>query len=369
MDMKRSSLPLRALALMIFASVVGIALNVPAKAASFTEFTVRPSRVEASITDVQFLIKADAVSTATEDAVQVTFGAGYTVDSTPANVTVSTANVSSWDAECTNTWPGVGSAATGVTGNVVTIASSDLTVGQTYCFVITAGIDNPGSIGNYTISVATRAASADVDSSSITVPIVDDDEVAITAAVAPFVRCDVVTTNGADNAINLGTLRYGTVTSSSTIAAPDNIQVSGGTNATEGMTWYYRSNGTSTPATENGLYSTAGSYLLSGATAEGTLSASNVTCSGANPCYGIYYGGTTTQDTGTVNVNARFTGLTATTAVGPMRIDVWGDAIAATSGAASNAVITYYVNATASEQAPAATDYTDTLIFTCKADL
>jgi hypothetical protein len=359
--MKRSPLILGAFALLIAAAVMVVP---SAKAASFTEFTVRPSRVETSITDVQFLVKADAVTTATEDEVVVTFGTGFTVDGTAANVTISTANVSSWDAECTNVWPGIGSAATNVTGNTVLFASTDLTVGQTYCFIITAGVDNPSSVGNYAITVATQASSTEVDSSSITIPIVDDDEVVITASVAPFVRCDVDTSNGSDNAINLGTLRYGTITSSSTIAFPDNIRVYGGTNATEGMTWYFRSD-----AANNGLYSSTGSYLLSGATAEGTLVSTNVTCSGANPCFGIYHSGTTTQDTGTVTIDTDYTGLTAATAVGPMRTDVWGEAIATTSGAASNAIITYYVNATASEQAPAATDYTDTLIFTCKADL
>ena len=34
----------------------------PAHAAAFTEFSIRPSRVEVSITDVNFLIKANAIT-------------------------------------------------------------------------------------------------------------------------------------------------------------------------------------------------------------------------------------------------------------------------------------------------------------------
>ena len=244
----------------------------PAHAAAFTEFSIRPSRVEVSITDVSFLIKANAVTVATEDGVQVTFGTGYTVDGTPANITVSTASVSSWDAECTNAWPGINTA-TAVAGQVVSFPGSDLTVGQTYCFIITAGIDNPGSIGQYPISVATRAAAADVDTGSMSLPIVDDDEVVITASVTSFVRCDVTTTSGADNAIALGPQAYGALTSST-----DDIQIQGGTNATEGMAWYYRSD-----SANNGLYSTSTTSLLDGPTAESTLSTTTADCTGAVP--------------------------------------------------------------------------------------
>lgn len=335
-------------------------------AAAFDEFTVRPSRVETSVTDVNFLIKLRPVTAVTEDEVRVTFGSGYTVDGTPANITVNTnlTTLGNWDAECTNAVPGIGGAANAVSGQSVDFTATDMTVGTTYCFIITAGIDNPASTGNYPVTVASLVSNVVQDDATMTLPTVDDDEVVITAAVAPFVRCDVDTTAGSNNSINLGTLQYGTIVSSSTMGVPDNVRVYGGTNATEGMTWYYRSD-----ASFNGLRSTAGSYTLSGADAEGALSATTLNCAGATPCYGVYYNGTSTTSTGSVTVDTDFTGLTATTAVGPMRTDLWGDAIVSSSGAVSGAEIIFNVNATASEQAPAATDYTDTLIFTCKADL
>jgi len=346
-------------------AICGIVLSIASNqvsAAAFTEFTVRPSRVEQSIAGVNFLVKANALTVATEDAVQLTFQTGYTLG-VAATFTVSTTALTSWDAECTTAWPGIATS-TNVTGQVVTFPSSDLTVATTYCFIVTAGTTNPATPGNYSIKVATRATSTDVDTNTMVLPTVDDDEVIITAAVAPFVRCDVTTTNGSDNAINLGTLQYGTVTSSSTLSVPDNIRVDGGTNAGEGMSFFYRSN---TP--ENGLYSTLGTHLLDGPTAESTLSPTTLDCTGATPCFGIYYGGTTTTTTGTITIDPDFTGLTAATGAGPLNTSIFGEAIATSPTLVSNAQVTYFVNATASEQAPATTDYTETLIFTCKADV
>ena len=75
------------------------------------------------------------------------------------------------DAGCDNIWPGIGSAATGVAGQIVDVASSNLTVGQTYCFQIAQGIDNPSSSGDYNVHAATRASSSDVDSDTKAVSI------------------------------------------------------------------------------------------------------------------------------------------------------------------------------------------------------
>ncbi len=333
-------------------------LNSRVDAATFGNFSVRPSRVEASITDVNFLIKAQPVTTATEDEVQVTFGTGYTVDGTPGNISVSTTAVSSWDTDCANAWPSIGTTATGVSSQVVTFASGDLTVGQVYCFIITAGIDNPASIGNYTVAVDTLQSSATVDSGVMSLPIIDDDSVVITASVAPFVRCDVGTTNGfSDNAVDLGVLQYGTVKTSS-----EDIRLGLGTNSVGGATLYYTS-------TNGGLNSSSGSYTLTGPTAEGTLSPTVLDCTGATPCFGIYYSGVSSTSTGSIAADSNFTGLTATDAAGPLTTAAYGQSVASSSGALSNGVIEFNVNATASEQAPAASDYTDTLTFTCKADL
>jgi hypothetical protein len=194
----------------------------------------------------------------------------------------------------------------------------------------------------------------------MTIPTVTNDSVVITAAVRPFVRCDVTTTVGGDNNIDLGYLEYGSV---STVA--DAIRISGGTNAPHGMSWYYRSD-----AAVNGLYSTTTSATLTGSDAERTLSATTLTCAAGTPCYGIYYNGTNSAGTGTFVANAAFTGGTVSTSVGPMTTNTYGQIIASSNALpASNVTADFNVNATAAESSPVATDYTDTLIFTCKADL
>lgn len=344
-------------------AVLAVFVLYPAKsyAASFTEFSIRPSRIETSITDVNILVKADGVTASTENDVQVTFATGYTVDAVAANITVTTTGVSSWDSECTNAWPGIGVAATAVSGQVATFASTDLTVGQTYCFIITAGIDNPGSTGNYSITVTTRDnVPADIDTGSMVLPIVDDDEIVINADVGAFVRCDVTTTTGADNTSDLGVLSYGTVSSSS-----DDIQIQGGTNAGEGMVWYYRSD-----TANNGLYSSAAADLLDGSDSERTISATTANCQATTPCYGIYYNGTSSAGSGSFVADADFTGGTITTDVGTMRTDTYGEAIGTSNNAVCSTVTANYnINATAGENSAQATDYTDTLIFTCKADI
>jgi len=328
------------------------------EAAAFSEFSIRPSRIEVSIIGVNFLIKANAVSTATEDGVQVNFDTGYTLTAGAGAITVSTTDIASWDAECTNAWPSIANGT--ATGQTVDFTGGDLTVGQTYCFIITAGVQNPGSVGNYSISVDTRASSADVDTGAMTLPIVDDDEIVINADIAAFVRCDVTTTVGTDNTIDLGVLEYGTVTSSS-----DDIQISGGTNATEGMVWYYRSD-----SVNNGLYSTTASALLDGASAEDSISAVTSDCTATDPCFGIYYNGTSTATSGTFTADANFTGGTVTTNVGPLTVNIYGYAIGnSASTTASGITADFNVNATAGENSSIATDYTDTLIFTCKADI
>ncbi|MBN1373990.1 hypothetical protein JW962_01480 [Candidatus Dojkabacteria bacterium] len=340
----------------------------PVEAAPFTVFSIRPSRIAVSQTDVNFLIKADAVTTATEDSVRVTFGTGFTVDTTASNVTVSTTDITSWDSACTNAWPGIGSAATGVSGQAVSFASGDLTVGQTYCFIITAGIDNPATAGNYSVGVETIASTVVQDSGVMILPIVDDvggnpgDEVHITAEVGSFVRCSVTTTAGTDNDINLGTLTYGTVTTS---GGADEIQIQGSTNAAQGMVWYYRSD-----AANNGLYSTTATDLLDGSDAERTISATTTSCSATTPCFGIYFNGTSSAGTGAFSPDATFNGGTVTTDVGPLTTAIYGTPIGNSGGAECSQVVAHYnVNATAAEDTVAATDYAEVLIFTCKADL
>lgn len=346
--------------LAITTALVGVVngLTPQVDAAAFTEWSIKPSRIEASVTDVNFLIKADAVTVATEDEVRVTFDTGYTVDATATNITTTTTDIALWDAECTTAWPGIGATASAVTGQIVDFVSGDLTVGQTYCFIITAGIDNPVTPGNYTVAVETRELSVQVDNNAMSLPVVDDDEIVINAAVSPYVFCDVETTNN-DNDIDLGTLVFGTVTSST-----EDIVISGATNSSEGMSFFYRNSDVN-----NGLFSATEAYTIEAPTAESTISATTTACAPGTPCYGIYHNGTSVSDGATLVIDTDFDGGTATTDAGPMTTAIYGEEIASTPGTETNISFEMNVNATAGQDTPVATDYTDTLIFTCKADV
>jgi hypothetical protein len=332
------------------------------QAATFTTFSVRPSRVETSQAGVNFLVKLSPVTTATETSVDVTFGeAGSYTLGAAGTITTSTAGLTSWDSSCTVAVPSLGATAASVTGQTANFVVGDMTVGNTYCFIISGGVTNPAAAGNNAVMVETlTAASAVIDSGALSLPTITDDEVVITAAVAPFVRCDVTTTVGADNASDLGTLVYGMVSTSS-----DDIQVRGGTNAVGGMEWYYRVSGAN-----NGLYSTLTSALLNGATAESTLNPTTLNCSGATPCFGIYHNGTKSTATGEFLIAPGFEGGSAVTSVGPMTNSIYGTQIGySDENAVSQGIANFNINATAAETSPVATDYSATLIFTCKAGL
>ena len=359
----RKAMSLGLACLMVLTVTAGfLSSSSQAEAATFSKYSIRPSRISTGTAGVNFLVKLAPVTTATEASIDVTFGSvgSYTL-AAAASITTSTAGLTNWDAACTNAVPGLGATAASVAGQTANFVATDMTVGTTYCFLITAGITNPAAAGNYSIVTTTKTSvPAAIDTASMRLPIVSNDSITVTASVNPFVRCNVTTTVGGDNASNLGALEYGTVSSSA-----DDIQIQGGTNATGGMVWYYRNAGPN-----NGLYSTTGAYNLAGATAESTISATTATCAGGTPCFGIYYTGTNTHNTGTFVGDTAFTGGTITTDVGPMTTNTYGSAIGnSNSTVASQVTANYHINATAGEDSPVAADYSATLIFTCKADL
>ncbi|WKZ30480.1 MAG: hypothetical protein QY314_01765 [Candidatus Dojkabacteria bacterium] len=331
----------------------------PTSAATFSEFSIRSSRIEVSQADVQILVRFTPDSIATEDELRITYAPGFVVDPTPGNHSDYPYGAGDWDGiECNST---LGLGTPSVSGQELTYTVPDLSDGQYYCFLITGGIDTPSSPGNYPITVETRESGVTIDYAVLSVPIVDNDEITMTAAVGEFVRCDV-TTAGNDNSLNLGTLQYGTITQSgSGFFSGERLYVQGGTNAPEGMSWYYRSD-----APYNGLHSATANYTLEGASTASNMSATTISCGPTTPCYGIVFSGMFGFDMGAPNIDIDFGGATH---IGPMTTNIFGERIAYTNGPAAGLEIHFWVLATAAEDTPAANDYTDTLIFTCKADL
>ena len=153
-------------------------------------------------------------------------------------------------------WSASGSGAT-VTLQVGTVAGG------------TDRITNPGTAGRYEIWITGTFGD---DQSEAEVPILTDDQVSVSATVDTYISFDVTTTNGSDNAINLGELNFagnpsGSVTSSndtartnqagSTLPA-DNISLTLDTNAYGGTIIQVKS-------LNGGLKSTANSYTLTSA--------------------------------------------------------------------------------------------------------
>jgi hypothetical protein len=325
---------------MLLALVAPFVVAKPARAANFTEASMRLARMKASTTDVNILVVAKPATTATEDAVKVTFGSGFTVDTTAANITVSTSGLpSTYQGESLAAWPGVGSAASGVSGQEVSFASGDLTVGTLYGFFITAGIDNPSSAGEYENTVATQASAANVDVSNVAVRIISDDQVVITATVPPTFSFSL----GANSDSFTSDL------SSSSVVSTNGVAVTVATNASNGwVAWLKSANTSLDSATTGETIETVGS-----------VDDSPTTLTAGSDGYVLDVDLTTDSSTGdgTVTVDAEYNGTT-TSQGGTLSSSL--EEVAVSNGTTDGDVITLVARAAISAVKAAADDYTDT---------
>lgn len=217
-------------------------------------------------------------TTGTEASFAVSFQSGYTPDSTNTNITVSTTGLpSTLKGTAINAWPGIGATATAVSGDNVTFASSDLSVGTLYGFYITGGITSPATTGEKVSVVSTHTDGTPdfsgytdkVDKFSTATYIVSDnggavdaDQVVISARVIP-----TYTFSLSANSILLDTavvsIEYpGTALNTSV----NPVTVTASTNANNGHAMWMRS------STSGGLTSatTATSIAFAGTPADAT---------------------------------------------------------------------------------------------------
>ncbi len=311
-------------------------------AADLTEASVRLSRMDVSAassgTD-PILVVAKPATTATEASLQVTFGSGFTVDGTPANVTVSTSSLpSTYQGESLSSWPGVGSAATAVSSQIVTIASSDLTPGTLYGFYITGGVTNPGTSGQKEITITTRtSAPAAIDTKTVAVDIVenDTDQVSVTASVPASFNFAL-----GSNDITLGDLSTSTTVN-------DNVVIDIDTNAGNGWVAWTRSSNT---------------YLGSASTSDqintqGSIDGSPTAYGAGNEHYQLDADVTNGTGAGTPAAAAEYTGTGGSGGT----LSTTYQEIATSTGPGDNDGITYTIYAAASATNEAADDYIDTL--------
>lgn len=318
-----------------FSVIASTITAVTVQAAPLAQVEVRFDRMKIS-TATTGTVCAKPSTVGTETKVLVTFPTGYTLGAA-ANFTVDTTNTA-WPAGAT-AWPTI-TTANNVTGQVVTFAGGDLTVGTLYCFnwtnsaaVTVKSSATPSNTGTVTTQTA---ASADIDSSSYSTASIADDQVVVTATV-PSVFSFALSGN---------TDPLGVLSTSAVTASPTPRTATVNTNAKSGWTVWAKDANT-------GLTS-ANTASTIASTTPGTNS---TLVSGTN---GYNTGITTTQagGAGTITVAAPFVG-TATGQGGGL--DTSLRALATSTGTADTAVLTIKNNVAISPTLPAASDYTDTI--------
>jgi hypothetical protein len=325
-------------AFLTIVSLVPVAVNMSASAASLTQTLVRFDRMKIS-TATTGTVCAKPATVGTEATVAVTFPTGYTLG-TAANFTVdTTTNTASWPTGGT-AWLGIGTG-TNVTGQVVTFPSTDLVVGTLYCFnwINSAAVSVKSSAtSSNTGTVVTQATGpTTIDTGNYSTASVTDDSIVVTATVPAIFQFALSANTDA-----LLALSSASVTSSPT---PRTATVS--TNAKNGwMLWAKDLN--------TGLNSATVSSTIP-STTPGTNSTQVAGTAGYNT--GVT-AASQTGGTGTVTPATAFDGTTLNHGGG---LDTTLRAIATSTGTADTSVVQLKNNVAISGITPAASDYTDTI--------
>ena len=165
--------------------LIGIACFIPlqtASAARFSQVSLQLDRLKANtaLSGTLCAIPSSA-GAGTEGKVSVTFPSDFTISSALSNWTTDTDNLPSGS----TAWPGISGTPSNISGKTVTFTGSDLTSSVSrYCFNFQASGSTTGSAGNKIGTITTRTAgNATIDQTDISVPIVNNDAITITATV------------------------------------------------------------------------------------------------------------------------------------------------------------------------------------------
>jgi hypothetical protein len=244
-------------ALVLLLGVLAQFAPFPVLAADFSMVFVRLDRMQVS-TATGGTVCARPTTASTEGKVLITFPSTYTVNSTATNWDTDVTVTSHWPDDPDGggpidvvAWPGIGAEATNVTGQVVTFASTDLTVGDIYCFnwvttntLTTAAVaanDQAGSVETQT------SGNAQIDRSSYSLSNIADDTIMVTAIVPPIFRFAL-----SPNPSNV-TDAFTTTLSDATVASTSGTTVTITTNAKGGWIAWAKDS-------EQGLYSSSANY-------------------------------------------------------------------------------------------------------------
>lgn len=229
-------------------------------------------------------------------------------------------------------------------------------------------VTNPANATAATAAYEIALAGTFGDTGEIEVPILINDQVTIDATVDTYTSFAVVTSNGADNAINLGELTHTAVSSSQTPpgGTPDNIGLAVDSNADQGVILQVKS-------TNSGLKSTFANadYTLTSAS---EILAANQTSVGNTAGYGIQ-AQTVSPNAGTLTRQSPYNA-----AGGPLDVGLVDGTFRNIYSSSTDSVVmsatgdqtvnsgnpvyaNVYVLAVPAKDTPAADDYTDTLTF------
>lgn len=322
----------------LIAVVTPILLVGHTKAASLLYAGVKFDRMKAA-TATTGTVCAKPTTASTEATVDVTFPASTTLGLV-GTFTVDTVGVgtTAWPAGAA-AWVGIDDA-TSVSGDTVTFPSGELVVdGTLYCFnwnnsaAVTTGAANPNETG--TIETYTSGAAL-IDSGTYATAFIADDQIVVTASVAPTFAFSLSGNSDAIGAVTVSTPVSGATPRTATIA----------TNANNGWAVWAKDLYT-------GLYSAAANYTID-STTPGTVS----TLSAGTQGYNTGVANTSTTGAGVVTIATPFD--KAATAFKGGGLNTSFQMLASSTGGNTTA-LELTNSASVSPTSQAASDYTDTI--------
>lgn len=169
-------------AVVIFLTALATISSVTTPAQAWTEALIKPSRLVPSTSPGAILVVGKPSQVGTESVVELSSPTNWTVSATASDYTVSTTSLPAGY----TAWPGI-STATNVAGHTASFPSGNLTVGTTYAFWITGGYQTTpstaGSGANYNWILRSTNGSSTIDTETISVPIVSNDQITLQATV------------------------------------------------------------------------------------------------------------------------------------------------------------------------------------------
>lgn len=144
-------------------------------AADLETVSIRLERNEMDQSPLPILVQIKTKTSVAENGLRIVVGNGWNLDN---NIIVSTSGLPSGLTPLPSISSGVRT-----TGQIIDFTTGDLEMGVNYGFYISGGIGINPSIGNYLWKVATLNLGAEIDTTTVGVPVIERDQVTVTGVV------------------------------------------------------------------------------------------------------------------------------------------------------------------------------------------